>query len=160
MPSRLPCWNRRADGFRNYFSMASRYAPAVALADRANLLTLSVPEMTVLVGGLRALDANAGGVKHGVFTDKPGTLANDFFVNPLDMSTQWQKSAKDAGLYEGYDRKSGKLKYTATPVDLVFGSHSELRAVAEAYAVKDGQAKSGLQRLRRRLEQGDDARPV
>lgn len=130
-----------ADGFRNFFSMNSRYSPAEALVDRANLLTLSVPEMTVLVGGLRALDANAGGVKHGVFTDKPGTLNNDFFVNLLDMSTQWQKSAKNPGLYEGVDRKSGKLKYTATPVDLVFGSHSELRAVAEAYAVKDGQAK-------------------
>ena len=96
--------------------------------------------MTVLVGGLRALDANTGGVKHGVFTDRPGTLSNDFFVNLLDMSTQWSKSSSQ-GLYEGRDRSSGKLKWTATPVDLVFGSNSELRAVAEVYAANDAKQK-------------------
>ena len=110
------------------------------LVDRANLLTLSVPEMTVLVGGLRALDANLKGMDHGVFTDRPGTLSNDFFVNLLDMSTQWKKSDTE-GLYEGVDRKTGAVKYTATPVDLIFGSNSELRAVAEVYAYADGGEK-------------------
>ena len=126
----------KADGFRNYFSGDTRLSPAEALVDRADLLTLSVPEMTVLVGGLRSLDANTNGVKHGVFTDRPGTLSNDFFVNLLDMSTEWSKSSS-AGLYEGRDRSSGELKWTATPVDLVFGSNSELRAVAEYYAAND-----------------------
>lgn len=130
-----------ADGFRNYYGNNSRLSPAEMLVERANLLTLTVPEMTVLVGGMRALNANTGGAKHGVFTDKPGTLSNDFFVNLLDMSTKWSKSAKNAGLYEGYDRKSGKLKWTATPVDLVFGSNSELRAVAEVYAANDANEK-------------------
>ena len=97
--------------------------------------------MTVLVGGMRALDANAGQAKHGVFTSRPGTLSNDYFVNLLDMSTQWSKSATADGLYEGRDRKTGALKWTATPVDLVFGSNAELRAVAEVYASADGQAK-------------------
>ncbi len=110
------------------------------LVDRADQLNLTVPEMTVLVGGMRALDANTGGSKHGVFTDKPGTLGNDFFVNLLDMSTTWRK-AKQAGLYEGLDRKSGKVKYTATPVDLVFGSNAELRAVAEVYAYDDSKER-------------------
>lgn len=96
--------------------------------------------MTVLVGGLRSLDANSGGARHGVFTDRPGTLGNDFFVHLLDLSTVWSKSAND-GLYEGRDRASGKVKWTATPVDLIFGSHSELRAVAEYYAASDGEAK-------------------
>ena len=131
----------KADGFRNYFSNEAMASPAEALIDRANMLTLTVPEMTVLVGGMRALDANAGGVKHGVFTDKPGTLSNDFFVNLLDMSTKWVKSTKQQGLYEGVDRSSGKLKYTATPVDLAFGSHAELRAVAEVYGANDGKEK-------------------
>jgi catalase-peroxidase len=127
-----------ADGFRNYFGSGSRLSPAEMLVDRADLLGLTVPEMTALVGGMRALGANAGGVKHGVFTDRPGTLSNDFFVNLLDMATQWSK-AKDAdGLYEGRDRATGKLKWTATPVDLIFGSNAELRAVAEVYASKDG----------------------
>ncbi len=127
-----------ADGFRNFYSKEARLSPAEALVDRANMLTLTVPQMTVLVGGLRALDANSGGSRHGVLTTKPGTLSNDFFVNLLDMSTAWRK-AGTAGLYEGVDRKSGQLKWTATPVDLVFGSHSELRALAEVYAAQDGQ---------------------
>ena len=97
--------------------------------------------MTVLVGGMRALDANAGQSKHGVLTDKPGALNNDFFVNLLDMSTQWQKSEKSPGIYEGLDRASGKQKWTATSVDLIFGSNSELRAVAEVYAANDGKEK-------------------
>ncbi|GLR33108.1 catalase-peroxidase 2 [Shewanella decolorationis] len=128
-----------ADGFRNYYSKDSSLSPAEMLIERANMLNLTVPEMTVLVGGLRALDANSAGVKHGVFTDKPGVLSNDFFVNLLDMSTKWSKSAKQEGIYEGQDRKSGKLKWTATPVDLIFGSHSELRAVSEVYGAQDGQ---------------------
>jgi catalase-peroxidase len=123
----------KADGFRNYFGPKSFLSPTEALVDRANLLTLTVPEMTVLVGGLRVLDANTGGTKHGVFTDRPGTLTRDYFVNLLDMSTVWSKSAQE-GLFEGKDRATGKLKWTATPVDLIFGSHSELRAVAEVYA--------------------------
>ena len=130
-----------ADGFRNYFGKNSWASPAEMLVDRANLLTLTVPEMTVLVGGLRALNANSGQAAHGVFTDRPGTLSNDFFVNLLDMSTQWSKSAQAEGLYEGRDRATGKLKWTATPVDLVFGSNSELRAVAEVYAANDGREK-------------------
>ncbi|MES2919699.1 MAG: catalase/peroxidase HPI [Pseudomonadota bacterium] len=130
-----------ADGFRNYYGADNRYSPAAALVERANLLTLTVPEMTVLVGGLRALNANAGQAAHGVFTARPGTLSNDFFVNLLDMSTQWAKSAQGEGLYEGRDRKSGQVKWTATPVDLVFGSNSELRAVAEVYAANGAQEK-------------------
>lgn len=128
-----------ADGFRNYYSKDSSLSPAEMLIERANMLNLTVPEMTVLVGGLRALDANSAGVKHGVFTDKPGVLSNDFFVNLLDMSTKWRKSDKQEGIYEGQDRNSGKLKWTATPVDLIFGSHSELRAVSEVYGAQDGQ---------------------
>ena len=108
------------------------------LVDRADLLGLTVPEMTALVGGMRSLGANTGGVKHGVFTDRPGTLSNDFFVNLLDMATKWSKAKDTDGLYEGRDRATGKLKWTATPVDLIFGSNAELRAVAEVYASKDG----------------------
>jgi len=130
-----------ADGFRNYFGKNSWASPAEMLVDRANLLTLTVPEMTALVGGLRALNANSGQSAHGVFTDRPGTLSNDFFVNLLDMSTQWSKSAQAEGIYEGRDRATGKLKWTATPVDLVFGSNSELRAVAEVYAANDGRER-------------------
>jgi len=130
-----------ADGFRNYFGDGNRRSPADLLVDRANLLTLNVPEMTVLVGGMRALNANAGGSGHGVFTDRPGTLSNDFFVNLLSMSTQWTKSQNAEGVYEGRDRASGELKWTATPVDLVFGSHAELRAIAEVYAETGGQEK-------------------
>lgn len=130
----------RADGFRNYYGAGNYLSPAESLVDKANLLTLTVPEMTVLVGGLRTLNANVGQGKHGVFTDKPGTLNNAFFVNLLDMSTQWKKSSTD-GVYEGFDRKSGQLKWTATPVDLIFGSHSELRAISEVYAADDGKQK-------------------
>jgi catalase-peroxidase len=127
-----------ADGFRNYFADHNRRAPTAMLVDRASMLTLSVPEMTVLVGGLRALNANSGQAAHGVFTDRPGILSNDFFVNLLDMSTKWSKSEKAEGVYEGRDRATGKVKWTATPVDLIIGSNSELRAVAEVYASNDG----------------------
>ena len=130
-----------ADGFRNYFGKGNVRSPAEMLVDRADLLTLTVPEMTVLVGGMRALNANTGQSAHGVFTDQPGTLSNDFFVNLLDMSTKWSKSPKSEGVYEGRDRATGKVKWTATPVDLIFGSNSELRAVAEVYAANDGKEK-------------------
>jgi catalase-peroxidase len=129
-----------ADGFRNYFGGTQTRSPAEMLVERASLLTLTVPEMTVLVGGMRALDANAGGSKHGVFTDRPGTLSNDYFVNLLDMSTEWSKSSTE-GLYQGKDRATGKVRWTATPVDLIFGSNSELRAVAEVYASADAKEK-------------------
>ncbi|RUO51958.1 catalase/peroxidase HPI [Pseudidiomarina halophila] len=125
-----------ADGFRNYYSEESRMSPAEMLVDRADLLTLTVPEMTVLLGGMRALGANHDNASHGVFTDTPGQLTNDFFVNLLSMDTKWQP-ADTAGVYEGYDRASGELKWTATPVDLIFGSNSELRAIAEVYALSD-----------------------
>ena len=130
-----------ADGFRNYFGEGNYRSPAELLVDRANLLTLTVPEMTVLVGGMRALNANAGESDHGVFTDRPGALSNDFFVNLLDMSTQWSKSSATEGVYEGRDRRSGELRWTATPVDLIFGSNSELRAIAEVYAADDAREK-------------------
>jgi catalase-peroxidase len=130
-----------ADAFRNYYGEGNYLNPAEALVDRANMLTLTVPEMTVLLGGMRALGANAAGAKHGVLTAKPGTLSNDFFVSLLDMSTQWRKAANQEGLYEGVDRKTGTLKWTATPVDLIFGSHSELRAITEVYAANDGRQK-------------------
>ncbi|CAH1198322.1 catalase/hydroperoxidase HPI [Candidatus Nitrotoga sp. BS] len=129
------------DGFRNYYSTDKRRSPVEMLVDRASLLTLTVPEMTVLVGGMRALNANAGQSALGVFTDRPGTLSNDFFVNLLDMSTKWTKSSKADGVYEGRDRGTGNLKWTATSVDLVFGSNSELRAVAEVYAADDAREK-------------------
>ena len=129
-----------ADGFRNFYSERARRSPSEMLIDQADTLTLTVPEMTVLVAGMRMLDANAGQAKHGVFTDKPGTLSNDFFANLLDMANEW-KPAETEGLYEGRDRKTGALKWTATEVDLVFGSNSELRAVAEVYAVKGGEEK-------------------
>jgi catalase-peroxidase len=127
-----------ADAFRNYFTTGQTRSPAELMVDRANLLTLSVPEMVALVGGMRVLNANAGASANGVFTNKPGTLSNDFFVNLLDMSTQWEKSSSVEGIYEGHERKTGKLRWTATPVDLVFGSNSELRAVSEVYASSDG----------------------
>jgi catalase-peroxidase len=130
----------KADGFRNYFGKESPLSPAEMLVERANLLTLSVPEMTVLVGGMRVLEANVGHAKHGVFTTRPGILSNDFFVNLLDMSVKWGKSASE-GIYEGRDRASDQVKWTATPVDLIFGSNSELRAVAEVYAAADGKDK-------------------
>ena len=131
----------KADGFRNYYSAGARLSPTDALVDRADVLNLTVPEMTVLVGGMRALGANTDGSSNGVFTAHPGTLTNDFFVNLLDMSTLWEKSARDEGLYIGKDRATGKVKWTATPVDLVFGSNSELRAVAEVYASDDAHEK-------------------
>jgi catalase-peroxidase len=129
-----------ADGFRDYFGSEAHRSPAEMLVERANLLTLTVPEMTVLVGGLRVLNANADQSAYGVFTDRPGTLSNDFFVNLLDMSTQWSKSSTE-GVYEGHDRKTGNLKWKATPVDLLFGSNSELRAISEVYASSDGQER-------------------
>ncbi|MEJ2138756.1 MAG: catalase/peroxidase HPI [Gammaproteobacteria bacterium] len=130
-----------ADGFRNYFGKGSMRSPAEMLVDRADLLTLSVPEMTVLIGGMRALNANTGQSALGVLTDKPGELSNDFFVNLLSMSTKWSKSDASEGVYEGRDRETGELKWTATPVDLIFGSNSELRAVAEVYAENDSTEK-------------------
>ncbi|HNB14250.1 MAG TPA: catalase/peroxidase HPI [Candidatus Obscuribacter sp.] len=130
-----------ADGFRNYYGKSNERSPLDLLVERANFLTLTVPEMTVLVGGMRALDANEGGSKLGVLSSRPGVLTNDFFVNLLDMSTRWSKASADDGVYEGQDRKSGKLKWKASAVDLVFGSSSELRAVSEVYAADDGQAK-------------------
>ncbi len=131
----------KADGFRNYFSAESHYNPVEALIDKADMLNLTVPEMTVLVGGMRALGANAGGSTAGVLTARPATLTNDFFVNLLSMDTVWAKSASAQGLYEGKDRASGAAKWTATPVDLVFGSNSELRAVSEVYASDDAKEK-------------------
>jgi catalase-peroxidase len=129
------------DGFRNYFSVAdSDKSPTEMLIDKADQLDLSVPEMVVLVGGLRALDANHSNVKHGVLTSRPGTLSNDFFVNLLDMSTVWQKSSQE-GIYEGFDRSTGKTRWTVTSVDLIFGSNSELRAVSEVYAFETSKDK-------------------
>jgi catalase-peroxidase len=128
-----------ADGFRNYARKGLEGAAAELLLDKAQLLTLTAPEMTVLIGGLRALNANVGQSKHGVFTKRPETLTNDFFVNLLDMKTQWQKSATAAGVLEGRDRATGELKWTGTVVDLVFGSNSQLRALAEVYACSDSQ---------------------
>jgi catalase-peroxidase len=130
-----------ADAFRNYYSAKSYASPTEMLVEKADLLTLTAPEMTALVGGMRALNANTGQSSHGVLTDKPGTLSNDFFVNLLDMSTQWSKSGNQEGIYEGRDRANNKLKWTATPVDLVFGSNSELRALAEVYGSADGEEK-------------------
>ena len=131
----------RSDGFRNYRSgkKLQFMAPEEALVDRAQLLRLTGPEMTVLVGGLRVLGANAGGSKQGVFTEKTGTLTNDFFVNLLSMATEWQPSGDNA--YEGRDRKTKAVKWTATRVDLIFGSHSQLRAFAEVYACADSKEK-------------------
>jgi catalase-peroxidase len=130
-----------ADGFRNYLKPGHQRPPAEALVERAALLHLTVPEMTALIGGLRVLNANANGSQHGVFTTRPGQLSNDFFVNLLDMSTEWRKAAGAEGLYEGRDRATAKVKWTATPVDLIFGSNSELRAITELYASNDSKAK-------------------
>jgi catalase-peroxidase len=129
------------DGFRNYHRKDDPLSPETRLLDRANLLKLTAPQMTVLVGGLRALGANHGGSKHGVFTDQPGALTNDFFVNLLDVGTAWRPSGSDKNVYEGTDRSSGKAKWTATAADLVFGAHSQLRALAEVYASDDGREK-------------------
>jgi catalase-peroxidase len=130
-----------ADGFRNYLRGRQRLSPEELLVDRAQLLTLTAPEMTVLVGGLRVLGANAGTSKHGVFTKRPETLTNDFFVNLLDMGMQWQPSAGSDGVYEGRDRNTNEVRWTATRVDLIFGSHSQLRALAEVYACADSKEK-------------------
>ena len=130
-----------ADGFRNYGKSTSRVRTEQFLVDKAHLLTLSAPEMTVLVGGLRALNANYDGSAHGVFTKRPGQLTNDFFVNLLDMNTAWKPSGADNEVYDGVDRKTGAKKWTATRADLVFGSHAELRAIAEVYGSADGQEK-------------------
>ena len=127
----------KADGFRNYLRTRNGISPEEQLVDKAQLLKLTAPEMTVLIGGLRALNANYGQTKHGVFTKRPGTLTNDFFVNLLDMNTVWQPSATAEGVYEGRDRKTGEVKWTGTRVDLIFGSHSQLRALAEVYASDD-----------------------
>lgn len=129
-----------ADGFRNFYPQGQNTPPAEMLVDRAKLLTLTVPEMTVLIGGMRTLNANTGGAAHGVLSTQPGTLSNDFFVNLLDMGTKWNRASSE-GLYEGADRKTGKVKWTATPVDLLFGSNSELRTLSEVYASADGKAK-------------------
>jgi len=124
-----------ADGFRNYLQAGQTRPAEEMLVDRAHFLTLTAPEMTVLVGGMRMLNANVGQSAHGVFTDRAGTLTNDFFVNLLDMGTEWKASSKN--LYEGRDRKTGDLKWTGTAVDLVFGSNSELRAISEVYGCND-----------------------
>jgi catalase-peroxidase len=125
------------DGFVNYLQAGQALPAEHLLVERANLLTLTAPEMTVLVGGLRALNANFGQSEHGVFTDRPGTLTTDFFVNLLDMETEWRPSESAAGVYEGSDRKTGEAKWTGTAVDLVFGSSSQLRAIAEVYGADD-----------------------
>ena len=130
-----------ADGFRNYQKARYTISAEELLLDKAQLLTLTAPEMTVLVGGLRALNANAGQVQHGVLTQRPGALTNDFFVNLLDMGTAWTPTAADPDLFEGHDRATGQAKWTGTRVDLVFGSNSQLRALAEVYASADAQAK-------------------
>ena len=133
-----------ADGFRNYFRGDDKMPPEQRLLDRANMLTLTAPEMTVLIGGMRALDANHGGSKHGIFIDWPGTLTNDFFVKLLDMGVEWKPSTSDENVYEGRDRGTGEVKGTATAVDLVFGSNSVLRALAEVYASerREGQVRA------------------
>ena len=128
------------DGFRNYVKAGEELSPETLLVERSFMLSLTAPEMTVLVGGMRALNANSGQSKHGVFTKRPGTLTNDFFVNLLDMSTEWKASGSDKNTYEGRDR-AGAVKWTGTAVDLVFGSHSQLRALAEVYAQEDSKEK-------------------
>jgi catalase-peroxidase len=131
----------KADAFRNFYGEGNYLSPTEMLVERASKLTLTVPEMTVLLGGMRALGANAANTTHGVLTGRPGLLTNDFFVNLLDMSTEWRKSASTEGLFEGVDRKSKSVRWTATPVDLIFGSHAELRAIAEVYAMDGSQRK-------------------
>jgi catalase-peroxidase len=128
----------RADGFRNWIRAGEKLAPETLLLDRANMLTLTAPEMTVLVGGMRALGANHGGAPHGVLTERPGTLTNDFFIHLLDMRTEW-KVSEEEHVYEGRDRVSGDQRWTATAVDLVFGANSQLRALSEVYASDDAQ---------------------
>ena len=131
----------KADGFRNYQKAKYAVSAEEMLVDKAQLLTLTAPEMTVLLGGMRVLNANFGQSSHGVFTKRPEALTNDFFVNLLDMGTTWKAASKDADVFEGHDRKTGALKWTGTRVDLIFGSNSQLRALAEVYACKDAQEK-------------------
>jgi len=126
-----------ADGFRNYVRKGLEDSAAVMMIDKAQLLTLTGPQMAVLIGGLRVLGANHGQSQHGVFTKRPQSLTNDFFVNVLDMSTRWERSSKDKNLLEGRNRKTGELKWTATVVDLIFGSNAQLRSIAEVYASSD-----------------------
>ncbi len=130
-----------ADGFRNYQKTKCAVSAEELLVDRAQLLTLTAPEMTVLVGGMRVLDTNFGETKHGVFTKKPGTLTNDFFVNLLDLSTTWKATSEDDDVFEGHDRATGELRWTGTRVDLIFGSNSQLRALAEVYGSADSKEK-------------------
>jgi catalase-peroxidase len=130
-----------ADGFRNYLAPGQRKTAEELLLDKAHLLTLSAPEMTVLVGGLRVLNANLAQSPLGVLTDRPATLTNDFFTNLLDMDTEWKASSESAQTFEGHDRATGDLKWTASRVDLVFGSNSQLRAIAEVYASDDAKSK-------------------
>jgi catalase-peroxidase len=130
-----------ADGFRNYQKAKYAVRPEEMLVDRAQLLTLTAPEMTVLIGGMRVLNANFGKSPHGVFTKGPETLSNDFFVNLLDMSTEWKATSDDENVFEGRDRATGKVKWTGTRIDLVFGSNSQLRALAELYGCEDSQEK-------------------
>jgi catalase-peroxidase len=130
-----------ADGFRNYLKTKFSVSAEEQLVDRAQLLTLTAPEMTVLIGGMRVLNTNFGQTQHGVFTKKPEALTNDFFVNLLDMGTEWKAVSKDADVFEGRDRKTGEVKWTCTRVDLIFGSNSQLRALAEVYGSADAQKK-------------------
>ncbi|MEO8034108.1 MAG: peroxidase family protein, partial [Acidobacteriota bacterium] len=130
-----------ADGFRNYLRAGDPLSPETRLLERANLLRLTAPEMTVLVGGMRALSTNFGQTRHGVFTEKPETLTNDFFVKLLDVSTAWRPSASEKNVYEGRDRTTGESRWTATAADLVFGAHSQLRSLAEVYAADDAKGK-------------------
>ena len=130
-----------ADAFRNYLKRDYAVPAEELMVDRAQLLTLTAPEMTVLVGGMRALNANVGGSEHGVFTERPGQLTNDFFVNLLDMGTEWRATSDARDVFEGHDRATGNVKWTATRVDLVFGSNSELRALAEVYGQDDAKER-------------------
>jgi len=129
------------DGFRNYLKGKYTVSAEALLVDKAQLLTVTAPEMTVLVGGMRVLKTNFGGAQHGVFTKRPEALTNDFFVNLLDMGTEWKLASKDADVFEGRDRKTGAVKWTGTRVDLVFGSNSQLRALAEVYGSSDAEKK-------------------
>ena len=149
----------RADGFRNYLRAGEKLQPETLLVDRAYMLGLSAPEMTVLVGGLRALGNNVDGAQHGVLTERPGVLSNDFFANLLASGTEWKASESQENVYEIRDAASGDLKWTATAVDLVFGSNSQLRALAEVYASDDASEKF-VARLRRGVGQGHGGGPL
>jgi len=131
----------KADAFRNYLPAGEKLSPEALMLDRANLLTLTAPEMTVLIGGMRALNTGFKGSPHGVFTHRPEALTNDFFVNLLDKGTEWKASATDENVFEGRERATGEIKWTATAVDLIFGAHSQLRALSEVYASQDAREK-------------------